>query len=342
MNDFLKARFGLDDVGKSNIFNSMNTCWRQYKSRLTKRIRELSSGPEAGRMIQLLKPTNITNEDWSQFVSNRLSSEFDIISSKYSNLAKKNKAPHTTSRKGLARLREDLRAKKSVESGDLEDTEVDRVETWIAGHKHKDGTPVTEDAEEIIKQLEGISRNQATSISDDAVSQVLGKEHRGRVRGLGGGITPTKVNASVVGKQTTTQLREEMKKQNKRHEDEMKRQQDEMNAVKQQLKGLQSFVFNMQSISKASTSHMDGSSEKGKKCKLLHWMGNGEVVAEVEIDCTDPQAMVHHMILGPDCWRVSVKKILVSKVPLYPATTECMILDDALNSFIAWPAKYVI
>ncbi|KAL5856716.1 hypothetical protein ACOSQ3_004174 [Xanthoceras sorbifolium] len=383
----MKARFGLDDVGKSNVFNSMNTCWRQYKSRLTKRIRELSSGPEAGRMIRLLKPTNITDEDWSQFVSNCLSSEFDIISSKYSDLAKKNKAPHTTSRKGLARLREDLRAKKSVESGDLEDTEVDRVETWIAGHKHKDGTPVTEDAGEIIKQLEEISGNQATSISDDAVSQVLGKEHRGRVRGLGGGVTPTRVNASVVGKQTTTQLREEMKKQNKRHEDEMKRQQDEMNALKQQLKDLQSFVFNMQvtfsisieiqcvlkfyilflkqqyssasnlsggnkclniagtsakSFSKASTSHMDGSSEKEKKCKLLHWMGNGEVVAEAEVDCRDPQAVVHGMILGPDCWRVSVKKILVSKVPLYRASTEFMTLEDTLNSFIAWPAKYVV
>ncbi|KAL5768027.1 hypothetical protein ACOSP7_014610 [Xanthoceras sorbifolium] len=204
----MKARFGLDDVGKTNVFSSMNTCWRQYKSRLTKWIRELSFGPEAGRMIQLLKPTNITDEDWSQFVSNRLSSEFDIISSKYSDLAKKNKAPHTTSRKGLARLREDLRAKKSVESGDLEDTEVDRVETWIAGHKHKDGTPVTEDVGEIIKQLEEISGNQATSISDDAVSQVLGKEHRGRVRGFGGGVTPTRVNTFVVGKQTTTQLLE--------------------------------------------------------------------------------------------------------------------------------------
>ncbi|KAL5847500.1 hypothetical protein ACOSQ3_011024 [Xanthoceras sorbifolium] len=355
----MKARFGLDDVGKSNVFNSMNTCWRQYKSRLTKRIRELSSGPEAGRMIQLLKPTNITDEDWSQFVSNRLSSEFDIISSKYSDLAKKNKAPHTTSRKGLARLREDLRAKKSVESGDLEYTEVDKVETWIAGHKHKDGMPVTEDTGEIIKQLEEISGNQATSISDDAVSQVLGKEHRGRVRGLGGGVTPTRVNASVVGKQTTTQLREEMKKQNKRHEDEMNRQQDEMNALKQQLKDLQSFVFNMQvtasnlsggnkclniagTSAKASTSHMDGSNEKEKKCKLLHWMGNREAVAEAEVDCRDPQAVVHGMILGPDCWRVSVKKILVSKIPLYRASTEFMTLEDTLNSFIAWPAKYVI
>ncbi|KAL5832876.1 hypothetical protein ACOSQ3_016550 [Xanthoceras sorbifolium] len=290
----------------------------------------------------------ITYSSWPEVpdvVKNSVWETMKIISSKYSDLAKKNKAPHTTSRKGLARLREDL------------------------------------------KQLEEISGNQATSISDDAVSQVLGKEHRGRVRGLGGGVTPTRVNASVVGKQTTTQLREEMKKQNKRHEDEMKRQQDEMNALKQQLKDLQSFVFNMQvtfsisieiqcllkfyilflkqqyssasnlsggnkclniagtsakSFSKASTSHMDGSSEKEKKCKLLHWMGNGEAVAEAEVDCRDPQAVVHHMILGPDCWRVSVKKILVSKVPLYRATTEFMILEDTLNSFIAWPAKYVI
>ncbi|KAL5824682.1 hypothetical protein ACOSQ3_020745 [Xanthoceras sorbifolium] len=131
------------------------------------------------------------------------------------------------------------------------------MKTWIAGHKHKDRTSVTEDAGEIIKQLEGISGNQSTSISDAVVSQVLGKEHRGRVRGLGGGITPTRVNASVVGKQTTTQLREEMKKQNKRHE-------DEMNTLKQQLKDLQSFLFNMQSFTKASTSHMDGSSGMGK------------------------------------------------------------------------------
>ncbi|KAL5769773.1 hypothetical protein ACOSP7_013927 [Xanthoceras sorbifolium] len=108
----------------------------------------------------------------------------------------------------------------------LEDTEVDRVETWIVGHKHKDRTPVTEDAGEIIKQLEGISRNQATSISDDAVSQVLGKEHQGRVRGLGGSITPTRVNAYVANKQTIAQFREEMKKLNKKREDEMNNEND--------------------------------------------------------------------------------------------------------------------
>ncbi|KAL5767322.1 hypothetical protein ACOSQ2_014105 [Xanthoceras sorbifolium] len=73
---------------------------------------------------------------------------------------------------------------------------------------------------------------------------------------------------------------------------------------------------------------------KGKKCKLLHWVGNGEVVVEAEVDCTDPQAMVHHMSLGPDYWRVCVKKILMSKIPLYRATTEFIIIEHAKDSFI--------
>ncbi|KAL5755848.1 hypothetical protein ACOSQ2_020594 [Xanthoceras sorbifolium] len=188
---------------------------------------------QAGRMIQLLKPTNITDEDWSQFASHRLSAEFDAISNKYSKLAKNNKTPHTTSNKGLARLHEDLKAKKCVENEDLEDPQVDRGESSIASHKRKDRTPVTEDAREINKEIEGISANQSTSILDnEGVSQVLGKENCGLVRGLFSGIIPTKVNASVASKQTTTQLR------------------SEMNTLKQQLQDLQSFVFNMQSNDK--------------------------------------------------------------------------------------------
>ncbi|KAL5790377.1 hypothetical protein ACOSQ2_005265 [Xanthoceras sorbifolium] len=76
--------------------------------------------------------------------------------------------------------------------------------------------------------MEAIYANQSTSITDDTASQVLGKEHRDRVRELSCGITPTREIASVVGKLTIAQLREEM------------------NAFKQQLQDLQNFVFNIQ------------------------------------------------------------------------------------------------
>ncbi|TXG47569.1 hypothetical protein EZV62_026863 [Acer yangbiense] len=51
----------------------------------------------------------------------------------------------------------------------------------------------------------------------------------------------------------------------------------------------------------ASTSQIGDSQRESNKCKLLHWIGSGEVVAEAEIDCTDPTTSVHHMILGPYC-----------------------------------------
>ncbi|KAL5733242.1 hypothetical protein ACOSQ2_032934 [Xanthoceras sorbifolium] len=67
----------------------------------------------------------------------------------------------------------------------------------------------------------------------------------------------------------------------------------------------------------------------GKKCKLLHWIGSGEIVVETEIECTDPQTSVHHMVLGPDHWKIAVKKILVSKVNLYRPTSDLHKLEDA-------------
>ncbi|KAL5846677.1 hypothetical protein ACOSQ3_010201 [Xanthoceras sorbifolium] len=230
-----KTKFGLDDIGKDYVLSSMCNCWRQYKSKITKKVRSVPSGPGATRAIQILRPDNIVDdEEWIKFVKFRLSSEFDGINRHYSELAKKNDTPQTTSRKGMARLREELRLAKLEANEDSE--EVDRVETWIAGHKHKYGMPST----------------PAVSINE-----------------------------------------------------------------------------------------VDTSSQKGKKCKLLHWIGSGEVVAEAEIECTNPQTLVHHMILGPDHWKIAVKKILVRKVPLCRPTSELHVLEDARGTYIAWPSKYI-
>ncbi|KAL5737136.1 hypothetical protein ACOSP7_023766 [Xanthoceras sorbifolium] len=317
-----KTKFGLDDIGKDYVLSSMCNCWRQYKSKITKKVRSVPPGPGATRAIQILRPDNIVDdEEWIKFVKFRLSSEFDGISRHYSELAKKNDTPQTTSRKGMARLREELRLAKLEANEDSE--EVDRVETWIAGHKHKDGMPVNENVGEKIKQMEAISLDKTTIIREDAVSQVLGNEHRGRVRGLGFGVTPTRVQVAVIGKQTTTQLQEEMK------------------TLRQQVAEMKSALLTMQSTPAVSINEVDTSSQKGKKCKLLHWIGSGEVVAEAEIECTNPQTLVHHMILGPDHWKIAVKKILVRKVPLCRPTSELHVLEDARGTYIAWPSKYI-
>lgn len=40
---------------------------------------------------------------------------------------------------------------------------------------------------------------------------------------------------------------------------------------------------------------------ESRKRKLLHWLETKEIVAEDEITSIDPNALVHHMTLGPNC-----------------------------------------
>ena len=87
--------------------------------------------------------------------------------------------------------------------------------------------------------MEEIAKDGPKIIANDAVTQVIGKEHRGRVRGLGFGVTPTKVQAAVIGKKTTMQL------------------QEEMNNLKQQFIELQTQFVNMQVMTYNFLVHLD-------------------------------------------------------------------------------------
>ncbi|KAK3219663.1 hypothetical protein Dsin_013633 [Dipteronia sinensis] len=56
-----------------------------------------------------------------------------------------------------------------------------------------------------------------------------------------------------------------------------------MKTLREQIKELQNDVFNNQSPLGVSTGENDVSPQKGTKCKLLHWIGSGQVVAEAEL-----------------------------------------------------------
>ena len=77
------------------------------------------------------------------------------------------------------------------------------------------------------------------------------------------------------------------------------------------------------------------------KCNLLNWTATGQVVARAEIASTDPTSKVHHIVLGPDCYKVWIKEILVPEVPLFRSSREHFFLDDAIGSTVAWPHKYI-
>ena len=56
--------------------------------------------------------------------------------------------------------------------------------------------------------MEALHQKTQHSIRDDTISQVIGKEHRDRVWGMGYDVTPFIVQATVVGKQNFTQYQQ--------------------------------------------------------------------------------------------------------------------------------------
>ena len=64
-------------------------------------------------------------------------------------------------------------------------------------------------------------------------------------------------------------------------------------------------------------------------------------IRTAEIAFTDPQAFVHHVPLGPDCYKVWVKEIPWPNVPLFRHSNEFSNLDEAREGTIAWPHKYI-
>ncbi|KAK9132653.1 hypothetical protein Scep_012181 [Stephania cephalantha] len=54
---------------------------------------------------------------------------------------------------------------------------------------------------------------------------------------------------------------------------------------------------------------------EGKPCKLLHWIASGEV-AYGEITWIDPTALVDEVLLGPDCYKVWLRGVLISNIAL--------------------------
>ncbi|CAL5424268.1 unnamed protein product [Camellia sinensis] len=77
-----------------------------------------------------------------------------------------------------------------------------------------------------------------------------------------------------------------------------------------------------------------GSNLDNTKCKLLNWDGTKMVVVEGTIASTDFKQLVHHVPLGPGCWKVWVKHVKVNAL-LFRPNHEMFVLEDAIE-FEVW------
>ncbi|XP_016182412.1 uncharacterized protein LOC107624435 [Arachis ipaensis] len=93
-------------------------------------------------------------------------------------------------------VRDALESKTREEESQKQGRTVGRGEVWILKHKRPDGSYLHKEAQRIgekIIEIEQLDESTRILSENDSLAQALGKEHPGRVRGIGHGPTPTQL-----------------------------------------------------------------------------------------------------------------------------------------------------
>ncbi|CAA7027682.1 unnamed protein product [Microthlaspi erraticum] len=321
----IQGRFNLQEGWqKTAVFRQMGCMFRASKSRL---VRELLATKSHAERLQL-KPSNIHSiPKWINWVKSRTSKEFKVVSDNYRAL-RKAQIPHTTSRKGMFRLAYEMKKKSD------DPTKVTRSKVWLAGHTHADGTPVRPEFAETIEQIQSIDSQMESTANDnireDVVSQVLGKDKPGRVRGLGRGITATKLAFLHV---------------RDAHVQKLEASQAQLISELQDLKNVVHDLAGRKKQYVDVPTHSEASlvSKGGVKCQLLDWFSVDDIVfGEGEFCAADPTYKIDHIPLGPNAAVVVVKTALDSKSFVWRPTQTMFTLEQAVGVKIPWPVDKVL
>ncbi|KAL6194566.1 hypothetical protein ACLB2K_035648 [Fragaria x ananassa] len=172
----LMQKYIVDVCFKPFILQQMGKLWRSWKSELSTEIRKIlelkSAKTERTNLIAKLKPHDVSLPEWDQFVQQRMSDKWLAKSLKMREIRAKQTLTHTLSRKGYAR----------------------KEDEHIEAHVSKKKTSKANAAKiaEVQKKID-----EATDDGEAILTQVLGLERPGRIRGVGAGVTKTKLYAQA-------------------------------------------------------------------------------------------------------------------------------------------------
>ncbi|KAL4300353.1 hypothetical protein AHAS_Ahas17G0192400 [Arachis hypogaea] len=182
--DCIKEMFHFQDSSgliKKLFLKQMGKSWKDTRGRLFdshyKPTRTLEQNLEQ-------HPEGIPREHWKWFIEYHNDPATKAKCKQNALNRKKQLYMHTGGSKSLARARE--------EESQLQGRTVGRGEVWILKHKRSDGSYIHEEARRIgekISELEQLDESTRILSENDSLAQALGKEHPGRVRGMGHGPT---------------------------------------------------------------------------------------------------------------------------------------------------------
>ncbi|KAF5931172.1 hypothetical protein HYC85_032045 [Camellia sinensis] len=104
------------------------------------------------RNIALTQPQKIGMAGWKAFVKNRLSKSYIQKSEKFKKMREKQKVLHMMSRKGYARLEEDMKNQNQ------DPNSISRVDVWIKWHTRQKEKPVNEVLQDAMNNFQEIHK----------------------------------------------------------------------------------------------------------------------------------------------------------------------------------------
>ncbi|KAG7559032.1 putative transposase Ptta/En/Spm plant [Arabidopsis thaliana x Arabidopsis arenosa] len=252
-----------------------------------------------------------------------MGASMQVVSDKYKERRKK-QIPHTTSRKGMVRLAEEMK----IESGDP--SEVTRLKVWVKSRTKKDGTPVNTNAAEKIRKAAELVGSDAptdtTNPEEDHLSQLLGPDNPGRLRAMGRGMSKTKLACFQVKTKCMTDMQEkQIQLVKKVHELE-----DEISRMKNQRHEAE-IGENSAARSVNKRAH--------PKCVLVDWSGSDDNIGEGRILSSDPDDIVNDCRLGPTDLKVLVETATKPDAFLWRPATKMFTIEEAVGQIIAWPTS---
>ncbi|KAK9096467.1 hypothetical protein Sjap_021964 [Stephania japonica] len=301
-----------------NTLQHIENLWKCSKSRLRTKIKIAhEKGWSDDKINSDLKPEAVDLVDWLAFRKEAESLTCIVKSNKYKELRSKNKLAHTMSRKGYARLEEEMR----VRSGGAD---VTRADLWIEGHKNKKGRPHSDEIARVVLLLKKninecqmrSSTSTSQSINKDPIAQVFGPEHQGRVRGLGFGVTPTSVRTSTQSSILVRKL------------------QGDFQRLEEKYEQLAELVRSQQMPMSSRQQQSNPPNLRGKKCKIFDWLCTSKLVGEGEIESDDPMHLVDGIPIGGGAFLVYVETVFEPNAFLWRNQNDWITLDNALGEII--------
>ncbi|CAL5331972.1 unnamed protein product [Camellia sinensis] len=361
----VKLKYKVHDIHKTHVMQKFAKLWHNYKSELSRKVRTLAAAGKGhlARNIALTKPDKIGMDEWKAFVKNRLSKSFI---EKKEDMKNQSQDPDSISRVDVW-----IKGHTRQKGKPINEVHKEAVQHAVIMLNKRNG-----DGNKVQELHKPSTEEGSMFIKDDAIVQAFGPERRGSVGGLGFGALPSKVDAAyqnqnvrqlneklLLLEQELREIKAEMLKGKRPNEERSKganghshgETQGEENGKDEHRVhgGGECRMHSQQNIWGDENNEDDediwlhdanetgnGGSLDNDKCKLLNWDGTKVVVAEGTIASTDSKALVHHVPLGPGCWKVWVNHVIVN-APLFRPNREMFVLEDAIGSTVAWPTHFI-